>query len=157
MAGRADDNMLSCSIGIRDYRVLEGRQRVGRIRFVIERMPGVWLWNVTVHLSKVQSVDQRMRLGMRCRLSPTADVPSHTSGQRCAKSRHPSRDGTFADRVVTSSIDPCRSWVYNLRPRTPPWQLGQGRLERLLYLLYGEYAEDGGPRDSHATTHPVCQ
>ena len=31
-------------------------------------------------LSEVQSVDQRMRLGMRCRLSPTADVPSHTSG-----------------------------------------------------------------------------
>ena len=31
-------------------------------------------------ISKVQSVDQRMRLGMRCRLSPTADVPSHTSG-----------------------------------------------------------------------------
>ena len=37
-----------------------------------------------VALSKVQSVDQRMRLGMRCRLSPTADVPSHTSGQLCA-------------------------------------------------------------------------
>ena len=35
-------------------------------------------------LSKVQSVDQRMRLGMRCRLSPTADVPSHTSGAVCA-------------------------------------------------------------------------
>jgi hypothetical protein len=33
------------SLGINDYR--EGRQRVGRIRFVIERMPGVWLWNVT--------------------------------------------------------------------------------------------------------------
>src|SRR5512133_1634778 len=31
-------------------------------------------------LSTVQSVDQRMRLGMRCRLSPTADMPSHTSG-----------------------------------------------------------------------------
>ena len=31
-------------------------------------------------LSKVQSADQRMRLGMRCRLAPTADVPSHTSG-----------------------------------------------------------------------------
>ena len=29
-------------------------------------------------LSKVQSADQRMRLRMRCRLSPTADVPSHT-------------------------------------------------------------------------------
>ena len=37
------------SIGIRDYRVLEGRRR-GRIRFADERMPGVWLWNVTVHL-----------------------------------------------------------------------------------------------------------
>jgi hypothetical protein len=39
------------SIGINDYRVLEGRQRIGRIRFVIERMPGVWLWNVTVPLA----------------------------------------------------------------------------------------------------------
>jgi hypothetical protein len=33
------------TIGIRDYRVLEGRQRMGR-----KRMPGVWLWNVTIHL-----------------------------------------------------------------------------------------------------------
>ena len=38
------------SIGLSDYSVLEGRQRIGRIRFVIERMPGVWLWNVTVPL-----------------------------------------------------------------------------------------------------------
>ena len=49
---------------------------------------------MTRHRSKngsakqVQSVDQRMRLGMRCRLSPTADVPSHTSGQLCASVRH---------------------------------------------------------------------
>jgi hypothetical protein len=28
------------TIGIRDYRVLEGRQRIGRIRFAEERMPG---------------------------------------------------------------------------------------------------------------------
>jgi hypothetical protein len=27
--------------------VLEGRQRIGRIRFAEERLPGVWLWNVT--------------------------------------------------------------------------------------------------------------
>ena len=33
-----------------------------------------------VALSTPQSVDQRMRHEMRCRLSPTADVPSHTSG-----------------------------------------------------------------------------
>jgi hypothetical protein len=39
------------SIGIRDYRVLESGQRIGRIRFADERMPGVWLWNVTVHLT----------------------------------------------------------------------------------------------------------
>ena len=38
------------SIGLSDYAVLEGKQRIGRIRFVIERMPGVWLWNVTIHL-----------------------------------------------------------------------------------------------------------
>ena len=36
--------------------------------------------DVQRRLSKVQSVDQRMRPGMRCPLSPTADVPSHTSG-----------------------------------------------------------------------------
>jgi hypothetical protein len=38
------------TIGIRDYRVLEGRQRIGRIRFADERMPGVWPWNITIHL-----------------------------------------------------------------------------------------------------------
>ena len=30
--------------------VLEGGQRIGRIRFADERMPPVWLWNVTIHL-----------------------------------------------------------------------------------------------------------
>ena len=39
------------SIGIDDYRVLDAGQRIGRIRLVIERMPGVWLWAVTVPLS----------------------------------------------------------------------------------------------------------
>ena len=39
------------TIGISDYSVLEARQRIGRIRFVIEHMPGVWLWNVNVHLT----------------------------------------------------------------------------------------------------------
>ena len=39
------------SIGQNDYRVLEGRQRIGRIRFASERTPGIWLWNVQVHLT----------------------------------------------------------------------------------------------------------
>jgi len=30
--------------------VLEGGQRIGRIRFADEHMPGVWLWNITIHL-----------------------------------------------------------------------------------------------------------
>lgn len=38
------------TIGIRDYSVLEDRQRIGRILFAGERVPGVWLWSVTVHL-----------------------------------------------------------------------------------------------------------
>ena len=38
------------TIGIRDYQVLEDRQRIGRIRFSYERLPGVWLWSVSVHL-----------------------------------------------------------------------------------------------------------
>jgi hypothetical protein len=39
------------TIGIRDYSVLEGGQRIGRIRFADEHMPGVWLWNITIHLT----------------------------------------------------------------------------------------------------------
>ena len=36
------------SIGIQDYSVLEGHQR---IRFAGERLPPVWLWNVVIHLT----------------------------------------------------------------------------------------------------------
>jgi hypothetical protein len=39
------------SIGINDYSVLEGEQRIGRIRFAEERLPPIWLWNVVVHLT----------------------------------------------------------------------------------------------------------
>lgn len=39
------------TLGIRDYSVLEGRQRIGRIRFASERSPGIWIWNVKVHLT----------------------------------------------------------------------------------------------------------
>jgi hypothetical protein len=47
-----DGQMLKLrSIGIGDYSVLEGEQRIGRIRFSDERLPGVWLWNVVVHLT----------------------------------------------------------------------------------------------------------
>ena len=38
------------SLGQNDYRVLEGRQPIGRIRFASERTPGIWLWNVTINL-----------------------------------------------------------------------------------------------------------
>jgi hypothetical protein len=38
------------SVGLSDYSVLEGRQRIGRIRLTTERMPGVWLRHVQVHL-----------------------------------------------------------------------------------------------------------
>jgi hypothetical protein len=41
------------SIDLSDYSVLEGRQRIGRIRLATERMPCVWLWNVQVHLPGV--------------------------------------------------------------------------------------------------------
>ena len=39
------------TIGIRDYSVLEGRQRIGRIRFAAERNPGIWIWHIQVHLT----------------------------------------------------------------------------------------------------------
>jgi len=33
-----------------DFWVLEGRQRIGRIHLATERMPCVWIWNVTINL-----------------------------------------------------------------------------------------------------------
>ena len=42
MRRKARKNMLKLrSIGIRDYSALEGEQRIGRIRFAEERIPGV--------------------------------------------------------------------------------------------------------------------
>jgi hypothetical protein len=38
------------SLGLSDYSVLEGRQRIGRIRLATEHTPCVWLWSITVHL-----------------------------------------------------------------------------------------------------------
>lgn len=38
-------------IGIRDYSVHDDGQRVGRIRYTYERAPGVWLWDVQVHIT----------------------------------------------------------------------------------------------------------
>src|SRR6476646_10040341 len=39
------------SIGLSDYSVLEGSQRIGRIRLATERIPCRWLWNTTIHLT----------------------------------------------------------------------------------------------------------
>lgn len=38
-------------IGRRDYSVLDDKQMVGRIRYASERTPGIWIWNVIVHLT----------------------------------------------------------------------------------------------------------
>jgi hypothetical protein len=38
------------SIGIRDYRVSDDGQRIGRIRYASERTPGIWIWDVQVHI-----------------------------------------------------------------------------------------------------------
>jgi hypothetical protein len=38
-------------IGVNDYTVLKGEQRIGRIRYAEERAPGIWLWQVDVHRS----------------------------------------------------------------------------------------------------------
>jgi hypothetical protein len=40
-------------IGVNDYNVLDDGRRIGRIRFASERMPGVWLWHIQVHIPGV--------------------------------------------------------------------------------------------------------
>jgi hypothetical protein len=38
------------TIDTNDYSVFEGRQRIGRIRLARERSPGVWIWQIQIHL-----------------------------------------------------------------------------------------------------------
>ena len=45
------DRAVGICCGTSDYSVLEGAQRIGRIRLADERLPPVWLWNVTIHLT----------------------------------------------------------------------------------------------------------
>lgn len=35
-------------IGVNDYRILEGEQTIGRLRYTKERIPGRWAWNCVV-------------------------------------------------------------------------------------------------------------
>jgi hypothetical protein len=37
-------------IGQNDYNVIEAGERIGRIRYASERSPGIWIWNVQVHI-----------------------------------------------------------------------------------------------------------
>ena len=39
------------SIDLSDFAVFEGKQRIGRIRLATERMPCIWRWSVTIHLT----------------------------------------------------------------------------------------------------------
>ena len=38
-------------IGLNDYNVIENDQRIGRIRYAVDRTPRVWIWHVQIHLT----------------------------------------------------------------------------------------------------------
>lgn len=65
-----------------DYTVLEGDQRIGRIRYAKERSPGIWMWNVHVHvpgrLPELATASMQLRLNSKKRgvASRTGSVPS---------------------------------------------------------------------------------
>ena len=61
----------------RVYKPFRGRDRAVDVDTIKRR--GVIFGLVAVR-AKIQSVDMRMRIGMRRLLSPNADVPWHTSG-----------------------------------------------------------------------------
>jgi hypothetical protein len=81
-ARRADDASIAAPFDVEGRRI---RRRLSIIVGVACPHTQTHLWFPRAAqawragLSKVQSVDQRDAPGMRCRLSPTADVPSHTS------------------------------------------------------------------------------
>ena len=38
-------------IGLNDYNVIENDQRIGRIRYAVDRTPRVWIWYVQIQLT----------------------------------------------------------------------------------------------------------
>ena len=42
-------------IRLNDYNVIENDQRIGRIRYAVDRTPRVWIWYVQVHLTAPRS------------------------------------------------------------------------------------------------------
>ena len=38
-------------IGLNDYNVIENDQRIGQIRYAVDRTPHVWIWYVQIHLT----------------------------------------------------------------------------------------------------------
>ena len=46
-----------------DHRIREDGQPIGRLRFASERLPGVWLWHVTVNIPGPQSTGSATRPG----------------------------------------------------------------------------------------------
>ena len=38
-------------IGLNDYSVIENDQRIGRIRYAVDRTPRVWIWYVQIQLT----------------------------------------------------------------------------------------------------------
>ena len=70
------------SIGINDYRVLlEGRQRIGRIRLAEERIPPVWLWAVTIRPATGQDPVTAIRLSKEMRAAVGAWAEAHDLGR----------------------------------------------------------------------------
>jgi hypothetical protein len=59
------------------YSVLEGEQRIGRIRFADERMSSVCLWNVSVHLTGGLPMGSSKDLDTASRQVPTCSPDSH--------------------------------------------------------------------------------
>ena len=39
-------------IRLNDYNVIENDQRIGRIRYAVDRTPRVWIWYVQIHLTR---------------------------------------------------------------------------------------------------------
>ena len=102
------------SLGINDYSVLEGRQSIGRIRLADERMPPVWLWNVTIHLTG----------GLPMGSSPDYDT---------AKAEFKAAWGRTPPEQLASALEDARP-VQQRRPTSPIILFrGQGRRGRAFH------------------------
>ena len=130
-------------IGIRDYSVREGSQRIGRIRFATERMPCIWIWNVrSTSRRSADGIGQGSRHGKAEFKAAWEALKARTTPEQLAAAYKAMNIGTTTDPRY-------------LRMRRAMLSVRSGTCSRLLTSLATEWRDKSG-RSFQMSSASLC-